>query len=188
MKRRTKRNLREQARNMVWPYMGWRRTGVYYWYRTFREGDSTLKITSGLATGIALSFSPLLGTQLFQGIFVNWLLRGSFVAMVIGTLFNNPLTVYPILLADYHMGMFLLDLFGYEGGTVMDAELDEHLSLHALLDHPGRIWLPLMIGGYVIAFFAWFVTLFAAYYPVQWAGRLYRRHRLRRATERGRDL
>src|SRR5688500_14904919 len=80
LKRRRPQTLIKKTKEALWPTMGWMRTFNYYRHRMFRMGDSTYRITSGLATGIAVSFTPFLGTHLIQAFFLCWMFRSSWVA------------------------------------------------------------------------------------------------------------
>src|SRR5687768_11738955 len=96
LKRRNPRPALAKIRQGLWPSMGWGRTLRYYRHRVFRTGDSTYRITAGLASGMAVSFSPFIGTHVGQGLALAWLLRASLLASFIGTALGNPAT-YPFI-------------------------------------------------------------------------------------------
>ncbi|MCB9989960.1 MAG: DUF2062 domain-containing protein [Rhodospirillales bacterium] len=190
-KRGKKRDFGLRVKEAVWPSQGWRRTFHYYRHRIFRTGDSTYKITAGLAAGAAVSWSPFLGTHFAQAIFLSWLIRGNLLAGFIGTALGNPSTFPFMFWLSYKLGTFILGLAGFEtefaGG--MDAAYlqgDSWAFLKYLFAHPLQLLLPLVIGGYLCAFLCWPVAYAVLYYPVRAARRAYRLQRLRLRRKKNR--
>jgi len=199
LKRRDPRRFFRRMREALWPTMGWLRAYNYYRHRLFRRGDSTYRITAGLASGVAVSFTPFLGTHSGQGILLAWLLRSSMLAGWAGTIFGNPTTFPFIFWLTYKVGIFFCGLMGLDAYTALpnDAALGHYLKhpmefLTLLWKHPWQLLLPLTIGGYLVAFIAWPLSYFALYYPVKGAQHTYRlqrdlRLKLKRAKEAARD-
>lgn len=191
LKRRKRRSLAHSFREAVWPTMGWLRTFDYYRHRLFRRGDSTYKITAGLATGFAVSFSPFLGTHLLQAVFFGWLTRSSIIASLIGTLLGNPWTLPLMFWLAYKVGVAVCGLVGLGGfiappdGEALAAYSDAPLAFLAYLwHHPLKLLLPLALGGYICAFLSWPLAYGLMYRPVHMAHRTYRLQRLRRLRKR----
>lgn len=190
-KRRDKRKFWPKMREYVWPSMGWVRALHYYKHRVLRTGDSTYKITAGLAAGIAVSFSPFLATHFVQGLVLSFLLRANWVAMFVGTAFGNPWTLPFLFILEYKVGVFLCGLFGFADFVALPADIthdgvldDSSAFVAHMFDHPMKLLLPMVVGGYTCALASLPVSYALLYYPVRRAQRLYRLQRLRRYRAR----
>ena len=64
----------------------------YYKLRLARLPDSNYAISSGFACGAMVSFTPLLGLHFVLAVVFAYLIRGNFIAALIGTVVGNPLT------------------------------------------------------------------------------------------------
>ncbi len=175
-RRAVKQSVGQKIKEAVWPSMGWRRAFDYWWHRVFRTGDSTYRITAGLASGVAVSFNPFLGTHVFQGFFVAWLVRANWIAAFIGTGFGNTLTMPFLLWLAYMTGAWILGVLGLADA----AALPHDFTFSVILDEPLRLLLPLTLGGYTCGLIAWLLTYGLLYFPVRTAQRIYRANRLRR--------
>ena len=192
-RRGEKRDLLIRLKETLWPSQGWRRTFHYYRHRIFRTGDSTYKITAGLASGAAVSWSPFLGTHFVQALFLSWLLRGNLLAGFIGTVMGNPWTFPVMFWISYRLGAWILGGFGFdpvifpeENGGLVFAYLfsDPWTFLGHLFASPLQLLLPLVVGGYICAFLFWPLAYGLLYYPVRTARKAYRLQRLRRRKKR----
>ena len=163
----------------------------YYRHRMFRTGDSDYKVTAGLATGAALSFTPFLGTHIIQAMFFSWIIGGSMVAGLVGTFVGNPWT-YPLMfLTAYEVGLRVCALWGVETFAVLPADIVIANADHEpwafflyMLEHPVKILLPLAIGGYICAIMSWPVFYALLYYPVRVARAAYvRKHSRKRGRK-----
>ncbi len=153
--------------------MGMPRTLHYWWHRVFRTGDSTYRITAGLASGVAASFNPLIGTHVIQAFFLAWLLRASWIAAFLGTAIINPTTIFFAFWLSYKTGVWALGLFGMEEFAM----LPQTMSWAAIKSEPMRLALPMIVGGYMCGAMAWPLTYAVFYFPVRTARRLYDRRR-----------
>lgn len=178
--RRVKRSFRSNLRETLWPSMGWRRVYLYFRHRVFRGKNSTHGITAGLATGAALSFSPLVGTHLFQVVFLAWIFRLNPLAGIVGTVFGNPWTFPFIFWVDYRVGAQLFSLFGNAHLIALPADL----TLSYLFGHPGKLMLPMLAGGYLCALISWPALYGILYYPVSLMRRAYQTQRMKKLLER----
>lgn len=190
-KRRKRQSYARRFRELLWPSMGWVRLGNYYRHRMFRMGDSTYKVTAGLAAGIGVSFTPFLGTHFMQGIVLAMILRGNWIASAVGTAWGNPWTFPFIFTLTYHTGIFLCRLAGYADFVAlppdvsMDGFLDDPFAFMAFLySHPMKFLLPMTVGGYVWCFLSLPLSYAILYFPVRAAQRTYRRQRLARRIAR----
>lgn len=190
-KRGTPRGTWKKLKEALWPSMGWVRTVDYYRHRIFRTGDSTYKIATGMATGIAVSFTPFLGTHFLQAAFFSWLLRGNMIAGMLATWFGNPWTFPFIFWLTYHVGVWLCGLFGLGGfvilpdGLAFGSLINEPLVFFDyLFSNPLTLLLPLTVGGILCGILSWPVAYVVLYYPVRQARRVYRAGRVRRRKKR----
>ena len=61
----------------------------------------------GLATGVAISFTPFIGLHALLAMFISWVIGGSMAAALIGTLFGNPWTFPFIWYLTYEIGQII---------------------------------------------------------------------------------
>lgn len=159
-KRRKPLTKIETIREFCWPSMGLKRTFSYFKHRVLRVGDSTHKVALGLAIGFGVSFTPLLGTHFIQAGIAASLSRGNVFAAILGTFIGNPSTFPFFWWAGFSFGSFLFSVFGIHG----TGELPEHMSLSLFWDmawtEPMTLFLPWMLGGYIL----FFLSLMPAYF------------------------
>lgn len=139
--------------------MGWQRLWQYLKHRMVRLPDSPYSIAAGVAIGCAVSWSPAFGTHLIQCVFFCWLIRANWIAGIIGTAFGNVWTTPLLLWISYKVGQGVLGFFGY---TEFAHNFPEPQTLGDMMDHPLKVLIPMMVGGYICAI----VTLPAYYFPV----------------------
>ncbi|MGE4221586.1 MAG: DUF2062 domain-containing protein, partial [Alphaproteobacteria bacterium] len=94
-RRRRQPPLVQRLFNIVWPSIGWRRSGRYLWLRLQRMPASPYSIASGFACGAAISVTPLLGMQFLLSAIWALAIRGNVLAAAIGTFLLNPWTMGP---------------------------------------------------------------------------------------------
>ncbi len=159
-KRRVPLNLIETAKQFFWPSMGWKRVLSYLKYRILRLSDNTHNIALGLAIGLGISFTPLLGTHFIQAGAVAFIFRANIAAAMIGTFVGNPLTFPFFWWAGISAGGFLFALFGLSADANIPTKLDMDALREIILTHPWDLFLPWMLGGYLLAL----MTIPAGYY------------------------
>ncbi|MEA1938117.1 MAG: DUF2062 domain-containing protein [Pseudomonadota bacterium] len=109
-RRRVRLSWLRRMREYLWPTMGWRRTGSYLWHRLARLPGSADSAAIGLACGVAISFTPLLGLHIILACVMAVALKANPLAAAIGTLIGNPLT-FPIFFSTgATIGFFLFGL------------------------------------------------------------------------------
>lgn len=179
-RRAKKQSLTQKLGNLVWPKMGWSRVLNYYKHRSIRFHGSETSVALGLAFGCAISWVPALGTHFLQCWIFCKFTKSNWVASFLGTAFGNPWTFPALMFISYQVGKALYIGFGYE---------------YLLLDHTGRItiellksefwaiFLPTLIGGYVMALATLPLFYFPFYYMVKGA-RAARRARLQRKAHK----
>lgn len=179
-RRRTKLHPIKRLREMLWPSMGWERTWDYIRHRMFRRSDSSYAITAGLAAGVAVSFSPIMGTHIVQAAGLSLVTRANIFAGAIGTLFGNPTTFPMIWWASYQLGAFIIGLFW----DVRMVELPDHITFAFLMAHPYKIFMPMMVGGYTLALVSWPVAYLICYWPVKQMQKAYHADRLQKLRDK----
>lgn len=160
-KRRTPLSTGQTIKQLFWPSMGWKRSLAYIRHRVLRLADSTQSVALGLAIGLGVSFTPLLGTHFIQAGLIAFALRGNAIAAMIGTFIGNPFTFPFFWWAGYSFGAHLFTLLGIQGIETLPqgGSLGEIWAL--FLNHPTTLFLPWMLGGYVLA-----VISIPASYPI----------------------
>ena len=179
-KRRKKHGFWKNLKEALWPSMGWVRAAQYYRHRIFRTGDSVYKITAGLACGVAVAFSPFLGTHLIQTVFLTWLVRGNYIAGIVGSAFGNPWTYPAIFWGGYELGVNIFGLWGLHDMIALEGPV----TLGDLFDHPLHLLLPLSVGGYLCALAAWPLAYILLYIPVRLLRHAYLTQRAHRRHQR----
>lgn len=141
--------------------MGWARAIQYSRLRVSRLSDSTHKIAMGLALGMAVSFSPIIGTHFIQVLALAWLLRANVISALIGTFIGNPWTYPFIWWGSIKFGAYLTGLFGLSAVESLPADIDLSVLWHLIIHQPVRVFLPWMLGGHILAVISFFL-----FYPV----------------------
>lgn len=173
-KRRVPRETSRQLREMLWPSMGWKRALFYFQHRLFRQSSSTYRIAGGIATGIAVSFTPLLGLHFVQCIVYAHIFRQSKIASLIGNTWGNPWTLPPMFYLDYKLGYWIISFFRDDALVAMP---QEH-TLSNFLNEPLRLFLPTMVGGTILALVSWPIAYLILYKPVRAMQRAYHMRKL----------
>ncbi|GAK33851.1 hypothetical protein AQ1_01743 [alpha proteobacterium Q-1] len=152
-------NLWQKMRQMLWPKRGWSRAFLYIWHRLVRLKDSAHGVAAGVASGVAISFTPFMGFHLIGAMGIAFAARGNVLAAWAGTLVGNPWTFPFIWMGTYRLGNWII------GGTMGEAAASG-LSFDLLVHHPtqalGPLLLPMAIGGLPLALISWFVTYWLA--------------------------
>lgn len=154
-KRRDPRTIIQNLKQAIWPSMGWRRYFKYVRMRVVRLSDSSAKIAAGLAIGVAISFSPLMGTHLIQAVLIAYVIRANVIASLIGTIIGNPWTFPFMWWASISLGSALFGLFGLPATASLPEGMDISMFWDLVTHDPLRIFMPWMLGGYLIAFLIW---------------------------------
>lgn len=171
-RRRNSIPLWRRLRGWLWPEIGWRRLGIYLVKRITRLPGTPHSIAAGFACGAAISFTPFLGLHSVLSVLLSFLVRGNYLAALIGTLIGNPWTFPVIWLATYQLGHFLLG--STPSHMVPEPELTSRW--HELR---GWIW-PMTVGGVPLGA----VVGLATYFPVVRLIAVYQEARRRRREDR----
>jgi uncharacterized protein (DUF2062 family) len=174
--RRRRLALVERVRGWLWPYIGWRRAGRYVLMRVQRLPGSPHSIAAGLAAGIAVSFTPLLGFHFLLSFLLAWAVRGNLIAAAVGTLAGNPWTFPFMFAASYHVGAWLLD----HSGAVASG-----IGWEGLVEDLWSYFVPMLVGSIPVGAAAWVACYLLLLRPI---AAFQERRRLRRLAKAARRL
>lgn len=130
-----------------------RRAWKYIWHRVTRISASAHDIALGLAVGVFMGFSPLVGFHILISAIICFFIGGNVLAAAIGTMVCNPIMCPLMLFGGFQLGKFILG--SREEFTAVHLEEG---SLSQLFTDPAGFWhvfwgalepvfLPLFIGG-----------------------------------------
>ncbi len=116
------------------------------WQSILRLESTPHAVGLGLATGVFVSFLPVLGIQMLMAAAIAWLGRANIGAALLGTWAGNPITWPMMWVASYLIGITLLG----DTGVMTVEELQRTVS--RLLDaSPSRVgWFAIMNGALAI--------------------------------------
>ena len=172
-------------------FRSFRRLFAYLFQRVVRLPGTSASIAIGVASGVAASFLPFVGLHFLIAALLAILLRGNVLASAIGTFFGNPWTFLFIWVSDYRLGVWLLKQSGHSDQFVT-LNLQQLADIMIIFMHfftfsgdvdwqqvagPfGQVFLPMTIGGTVLAILSWLVAFVLCYFSlVGW-----RAHRAKR--------
>jgi uncharacterized protein len=102
-----------------------------------------------------VSFTPLLGLHFLLAIFFAFLFRGNIIAALIGTFVGNPITFPFIWGLIYKIGIFISDN--------TDNNLNFQINTEMILNQTFEIFVPMLIGGMILAVPIWLTTYLITY-------------------------
>ena len=105
--RKKKKRLLFSIYNSIKIFFAFSRTKKYISLSIKRIKGTPQALSLGLATGIAVSFTPFIGLHALLAIFISWVIGGSMAAALIGTLFGNPWTFPFIWYFTFEIGQFI---------------------------------------------------------------------------------
>ena len=193
-RRRTPLTRINQIRSFIWPERGFRRLIAYFFQRIVRMPGTSASIAAGLASGVAASFTPFIGLHLLIAALLAILFRGNVLASAIGTFFGNPWTFLFIWVSDYRLGLWLLQQSGYGEQLVVLSfqQLTEVMTTvikfftfstdvdwQQMTMSLEQVFLPMAIGGIVLAVVAWLVSFVLTFYSLE----IWRAHRAKRMAQ-----
>ena len=170
--------LWRRLRGWLWPDIGWRRLGIYLVKRITRLPGTPHSIAAGLACGAAISFTPFIGLHTLLSVLLSFVVRGNYLAAVVGTLLGNPWTFPVIWLATYQIGHFLL-------GTTPSRTAPEPELTSRWREIRSLIW-PMTVGGVPLGALVGLAVYFPLVRLVAAWQEARRRRRDRRRAERDR--
>ena len=153
--RRETLSILRRVKEFVWPSLGWRRAARYAGHRLSRLPGSPYRIAAGIASGAAVSFTPLVGFHFIAAALLALAVRGNVIASAIGTAVGNPWT-FPFIWAwTFATGRWLL-------GEQVSGIYPELLTLEFIFENPLQILWPMAVGSLPTAIVVWFVVFLPA--------------------------
>ena len=123
---------------------------LYYKLKLARLPASNYAISSGVACGAMVSFTPLLGLHFLLAIVFAFIIRGNIIAALIGTFVGNPLTFPFIWGLIYNIGVYV----SYKAHNNLNSEI----NIEMILNQTYEIFIPMLIGGAVLAIPIWLTS------------------------------
>ena len=119
-------------------------------YKITKIKDFPESVAVGVAWGVAVSFTPLLGFHLIICYLGTWFMKGNLIAATVGTIIGNPWTFPFIFYLDYKLGttIFLDRIDFYE------------FKISFFVEHFEDLFYPTLLGSFPIAVIVWFVTFY----------------------------
>ncbi|MGD9638470.1 MAG: DUF2062 domain-containing protein [Alphaproteobacteria bacterium] len=186
-------NLRHKAKNIIsriisflWPKMGLIRFSKYLFIKLKRIPEKPHSIAAGFASGVFISFTPFVGFHLILSAVLAFILKGSIVASLLGTIVGNPWTFPFIWIGSYRLGLFIISLSN--AATEVQSVSFIHLfqNFFGILiqldwvrfkEEIMPIWYPMLIGSLPLAVLGWIGT----YFPLK---KMVKKYQNRRAMMR----
>ena len=132
-----------------------RRFLSYYKLKLARLPASSYAISAGFACGSMVSFTPLLGFHFVLAVVFSYLLRANYIAALIGTIVGNPISFPFIWGLIYKVGAFIVDR--------SDNSLSPNINFEIIIKQTYDIFIPMLVGGAVLAIPIWVLTYFITY-------------------------
>jgi len=132
-----------------------RRFFSYYKFKLARLPASSYAISAGFACGSMVSFTPLLGFHFILAVVFAYLLRANYIAALIGTIVGNPISFPFIWGLIYKVGAFIVDK--------PEDNLRPNINFEIIINQTYDIFIPMLVGGGVLAIPIWVITYFITY-------------------------
>ena len=116
---------------------------------------SSYAISAGFACGSMVSFTPLIGFHFVLAVMFAYLLRANYIAALIGTIVGNPISFPFIWGLIYKVGAFIVDK--------PEDNLRPNINFEIIINQTYDIFIPMLVGGAVLAIPIWVITYFITY-------------------------
>lgn len=160
-KRKEKLSFWNNIKRFLWPESGFRRALGYMFLRLVRLPGSVHGISAGVASGVAVSFTPFLGLHFLMGFALAWITRGNLLASAIGTAVGNPWTFPFIFILIGSVGEDMLGVSDLQEISAFSFNLlwaSPSDYLLAYIDEILVLGKPYVIGSIPTALTVWFLT------------------------------
>ena len=116
--------------------------------KLYRIRDFPESVAIGLAWGVAVSFTPLLGFHLIICYLGTISMRGNLIAATVGSVIGNPWTFPFFFYVAYKLGV-----------NFIYSPLDNYeFKISFLIENFDKLFFPTLLGSLPIAIIAWFIT------------------------------
>ena len=122
----------------------------YYKLKLARLPASPHAIAAGFACGSMVSFTPLLGLHFLLAIVFAYIIRGNYVAALLGTIVGNPITFPFIWGLIYKVGAFVT--------SNKQKEFNHEINIDMIITQTYEIFLPMLLGGAILAIPVWLIS------------------------------
>jgi uncharacterized protein (DUF2062 family) len=122
--------------------------------------ESPHRTALAFAIGVFIAFSPTYGLHLLSAVFASWAFRLNVIALMAGTLINNPWTLVPILAATFWAGFQVMAIPNSPPLMWQD------LGIESFYMHIRPYALPFFIGGLLLGSIGAAIAYPLAYYVV----------------------
>ena len=102
-----------------------------------------------------VSFTPLIGFHFVLAVIFAYLLRANYIAALIGTIVGNPISFPFIWGLIYKVGAFIVDK--------PEDNLRPNINFEIIINQTYDIFIPMLVGGAVLAIPIWVTTYFITY-------------------------
>ena len=102
-----------------------------------------------------VSFTPLLGLHFILAVIFAYLIRGNFIAALIGTVVGNPITFPFIWGMIYKIGTYVTN--------IKVEKINHEINFDMIVSQTYEIFFPMLVGGVIIAPLVWVITYFVIY-------------------------
>ena len=102
-----------------------------------------------------VSFTPLIGFHFVLAVMFAYLLRANYIAALIGTIVGNPISFPFIWGLIYKVGAFIVDK--------PEDNLRPNINFEIIINQTYDIFIPMLVGGAVLAIPIWVITYFITY-------------------------
>ena len=127
----------------------------YYKLRLARLPASNYAISSGFACGAMVSFTPLLGFHFVLAVVFAYLIRGNFIAALIGTVIGNPITFPFIWGLIYKVGTYVTN--------IKLEKITHEINFDMIVNQTYEIFFPMLVGGIITAPLVWIISYYVIY-------------------------
>lgn len=129
-------------------------------------GDSPQRTALAFAIGVFIAFSPTYGLHTISVLLCAWAFRLNVVAMLAGSLINNPWTILPFVGSSMWVGLKLLPI-----GTPPPLDWS-HFTFQVLWQQLQPFFLPFILGSTLLGIIASLIAYLLVYVGL----RRYREH------------
>lgn len=157
----------QKVKDSIFPPCGYKRAFKYLGYKIMRLNASPYSLAVGLANGVSVSFTPLLGGHLALAWFFSWLLRGNYASASFGTLIGMPWTLPFMWYLDYKIGENIIQLLHKDLPEIAfskDVFAPTTFSISSLFHNPGPLLWPMAIGTPIVCISVWLLVFFIVYF------------------------
>lgn len=149
--RRVPLSLQARVVATLFPKRGYGRAFRYIWLRFMRAHGTSHEIARGFTCGVCVGLTPLLGLHAILALVLCALVRGNYLAAVLGSLIFNPLTAVPILVIDYEIGKAFYHVFNIGIMPPMPSTFSASTMISLVQSHFASLFLPWLAGGGLVA-------------------------------------